>query len=397
MVRTQPSAADQLLLQLAAERGTEVSGRQLERWRAQPRPLLPANSRTFLGQPTGGSTSTADPALVDLVVWLGQHSRPGADPLYLALSAFGAGLPVPEGTVREAFARQVVRFADRITARLGPAPEHGDIQEWVSDQADEVAQEGAHRLTGVNRRIRVIDKQLRQLPALAELWQFAADFDPAGACAEPLDNTGLLFHGLTAAVGGPGGIDPEVIARMARSQAGRGAPQYTAHLLETDPRDPLVAVRTMPTHQLPGLPVDSFMNHFVSVAREAPLERLQAGWTAAGEMAVWARSLCCAVEAEIESEQPGEASREWALGQFFGISRMYLIKGLAEPSPTAGQQALTALELVFSFDAINSVLATTDADGHETMLRLAPPFLLKLAAVNVPSGTASVHPSPTAS
>ncbi len=171
---------------------------------------------------------------------------------------------------------------------------------------------------------------------------------------------------------------------MARSQAGRDAPQYTAHLLETDPRDPLAAVRSTPAHQLPGLPADSVMNHFVSVAREAPLERLRAGWTAAGEMAVWARSLCSAVEAEIESEQPGEACREWALGQIFGISRMYLIKGLAEPSPTAGQQALTALELVLSFDAINSVLATTDADGHETMLRLAPPFILKLAAVETP-------------
>ncbi|TYC72634.1 hypothetical protein [Streptomyces sp. CB01881] len=52
-------------------------------------------------------------------------------------------------------------------------------------------------------------------------------------------------------------------------------------------------------------------------------------------------------------------------------------------SPTAGQQALAALELVLSFDAISSVLATTDADGHETMLHLAPPFLLKLAAIEV--------------
>lgn len=140
MVRTPPSAADQLLLQLAADRGTEVSGRQLERWRAQPDPLLPANARSYPGRPVGGSASATDPALVDLVVWLGQHSRPGADPLYLALGAFGAGLTVPEGTVREAFARQVVRFAERITDRLGPVPERGDIQEWVSDQADEVAQ-----------------------------------------------------------------------------------------------------------------------------------------------------------------------------------------------------------------------------------------------------------------
>ncbi|MFE7525223.1 hypothetical protein ACFU7Y_05830 [Kitasatospora sp. NPDC057542] len=384
MVRTPPSAADRLLVQLAAARGTKVSGRQLERWRAQPTPLLPANARTFPGRPAGGSASAADPAMVDLVVWLGQHSRPGADSLYLALGAFGTGLPVPDATVREAFVRQVVRSTERTTERLGPMPEQGDVQEWVSDQADAIAQQGAHRLTGVNRRIRAIDKQMQQLPALAELRQFATGFDPDRADADPLDNTGLLFHGLTAAVAGPRGIEPDAIARIARSQAGREAPQYTARLLETDPRDPLIAVRNTPAHQLPGLPADSTINHVVSVARDAPLERLRAGWTAAGEIAGWAQSLCLAVEAEIASKQPGPACFEWFLGQFFGIGRTYLVKGLAEPSPTAGQQALSAVELVFTLDAINSVLATTDSDGHETMRRLAPPFLLKLAAVEIP-------------
>ncbi len=57
----------------------------------------------------------------------------------------------------------------------------------------------------MNRRIRAIGKQLRQLPALAELWQFAADFDPDRADVEPLDNSGLMYHGMTAALGGPAG------------------------------------------------------------------------------------------------------------------------------------------------------------------------------------------------
>ncbi|MFJ4189477.1 hypothetical protein [Kitasatospora sp. NPDC089509] len=390
MVRTPPSAADQLLLQLAAERGTKVSGRQLERWRAQPNPLLPANARTRPGRPAGGSASTADPVLVDLVVWLGQHSRPGADPLHLALGAFGAGLPVPEATVRKAFARQVVRLAERITDQAGPAPEAGDIQEWVSDRADEIAQRSARRMSGVNRRIRAVDRQLRQLPAVAELWKFADGFDPDRSDIEPLDNTGVLFHGLAAAVGGADGITPEVIARVARAQAGRDVPQYTARLLETDPLDPLAAIRTTPAHRLPGLPSESVVNHVASVAQEAPLERLRAGWAAAGEMAAWAEALCQAVEAELSVEPPGgDACLEWIFGQLFGIGRMYLIKGLAEPSPTAGQQALTALELVFSFDAINSVLAATDSDGHETLRRLAPRFLLKLAAVEAPSARAT--------
>ncbi|MFJ6380102.1 hypothetical protein ACIQI7_08890 [Kitasatospora sp. NPDC092039] len=394
MVRTPPSAADQLLLQLVADCGTKVSGRQLERWRARPWPLLPANPRSRPGRPVGGSTSTTNPAVVDLVVWLGQHSRPGADPFYLALGAFGAELPVPEETVREAFTRQVVRLAERMTDQLGPVPATGDVQEWVSDRADEIAQQGARRLTGVNRRIRAIDKQLRQLPAVAELWKFAAGFDPDRADIEPLDNTGVLFHGLAAAVGGADGIAPEVVARIARAQAGREVPQYTAHLLETDPLDPLIAIRHTPPHQLPGLPSESVVNHFLSVAREAPLERLRAGWATAGEMAGWAEALCQAVETELSSEPPGgDACLEWVFGQLFGIGRMYLIKGLAEPSPTPGQQALTALELVFSFDAINKVLATTDADGHETLHRLAPPFLLRLAAVETRSaGPSEVSP-----
>ncbi|MFE4514709.1 hypothetical protein ACFRMQ_11035 [Kitasatospora sp. NPDC056783] len=262
----------------------------------------------------------------------------------------------------------------------------------MSDQADEIAQQGAHRMTGVNRRIRAIDKQMQQLPALDALRQFAAGLDPDRADVDPLSNTGLLFHGLTAAVAGSRGIEPDAIARVARAQAGRETPQYTARLLETAPRDPLIAVRNTPAHRLPGLPADSTINHYVSVAREAPLERLRTGWIAAGEMAGWAESLCCAVEAEIGAGQPGSACFEWFLGHFFGIGRMYLIQGLGDSSPSTGQQALTALELVFSTDAINSMLAATDADGHETLRCLAPPFLLQLAAIK--GGPGRARPGP---
>lgn len=48
MARTPPNPADQQLIQLTTDHGVAVSARQLERWRAQPRPLLSAPPRPSL-------------------------------------------------------------------------------------------------------------------------------------------------------------------------------------------------------------------------------------------------------------------------------------------------------------------------------------------------------------
>ncbi|MGW2371013.1 hypothetical protein [Kitasatospora sp. NPDC001683] len=151
--------------------------------------------------------------------------------------------------------------------------------------------------------------------------------------------------------------------------------------METDPRDPLAALAAAPPHQLPGLSVDSIANHLYTVAQAAPIERLQAAWTAAGEIAAWAETSCAAVEAELAAGQPAEATEQWGTGMISGASRTFLLTGLAEPNPTPAEQTVTAVQLIFMADAFNTTLAETDDDGREAMRRLAPPFLLSLLTV----------------
>ncbi|MFE4604169.1 hypothetical protein ACFRKE_25320 [Kitasatospora indigofera] len=311
---------------------------------------------------------------MDLVVWLARHRRPGTDRAYVALRAFGAGLPVPEDTVRAAFVRATQEAANELHRGFGPLPEHGDLQEWVYDGADTLVGSRMHRLGAAERRIRTIDQQVGAFmrPAAAE---FAAQYDPGAAQAEALDSTDRKFHSAVAAMAGPGELTPDTLARYARGLVGGGMPQWSAHLLETDPGDPLVAVAVTPVHQFPELPANSAVNHLYSVARDAPLDGLRAAWTAVGQMPGWAEEICAAAESELAAEQPDTGIARWAFGMVFPVDRVFLADALAEPSPTPGQQAVTALTLQLMADAINTTLRITDNDGREAMRLLAPPFL----------------------
>jgi len=106
MSRSAPSRADQALIAHAASYGRHATARQLERWRTQG--LLPPNIRSYPGRGAGSASQPASGA-GDLVVWLTEHARRGRRPGDLALFAFGAGLAVPEATVRAAFADAVNR------------------------------------------------------------------------------------------------------------------------------------------------------------------------------------------------------------------------------------------------------------------------------------------------
>ncbi|MER6396103.1 hypothetical protein ABT263_08565 [Kitasatospora sp. NPDC001603] len=257
----------------------------------------------------------------------------------------------------------------------------GDLREWVYDGAADLAGTQERRLTAVQRRVRAIDRQVRAKPDLAPGWRFAIELDPGATKADPLDRTDFLFHSAITAMAGPGAMTPDTLARAARSFVTDGTPQWAAHLLETDPRDPLAALADPPQHQLPGLPPDSIANHLYTVARAAPIERLRAAWAAAGEIPCWAEASCAAVEAELSASQPAKATEQWAMGMIFGASRAFLLTGLSEPDPTLAEQTATAVQLILMADAFNITLAITDDDGREAMRRLAPPFLLALLAV----------------
>ncbi|MFB7677030.1 hypothetical protein ACFC26_37075 [Kitasatospora purpeofusca] len=159
-------------------------------------------------------------------------------------------------------------------------------------------------------------------------------------------------------------------------------PQWPARLLETDPGDPLAALTSPPAHRLPGLLANSAANHLYAVALDAPLDRLRAAWTVAGQLATWAESTCTAAEGALAGGQPNEVLERWATGMVFPVDRSFLTIGLSEPEPTLDQQVRTALSVLIMVGAINTVLRVTDDDGLTTMRLLSPPFLLPLLEVD---------------
>ncbi|MFB8235572.1 hypothetical protein ACFC58_03380 [Kitasatospora purpeofusca] len=381
MVRTSPSPADRTLAALSARHGVQVSARHLERWRSHPLPLLPSHRRDYPGQPTGGSSSTADERLVDLVVWLARNRRPGTSRGHLALRAFGDGLPVPEQTVREVFVRGAKEMATELRRGFGEPPEDCDLQEWVYDRADALAADRERRPGAAERRLQTIDRRVQTLLGSA-VQAFAAKYDPRAAEAESLDRTDRLYHASVTAMAGPGELTPDTIARYARGLVPPGMPQWPARLLETDPGDPLAALTTVPVHRLPGLPENSAANHLYAAALDAPLDQVRAAWTVAGQVPAWAESTCAAVEGALDGGRPDDVLGRWATGMVFPVDRPFLTIGLAEPYPTLGQQVRTALNVLVMVDAINTVLRVTDDDGRTTMRLLSPPFLLPLLEVD---------------
>jgi hypothetical protein len=126
--RTGASPADLELITHAERRGFTLTGRRIERWRAQG--LLPANVRRALGRGRG-STSEPAPGARDLVLWLGRAHPVGRRPGDLALLAFGAGLAVPENAVQAAF----VEAADRLEINAERYGAPGTAPEDIADAA----------------------------------------------------------------------------------------------------------------------------------------------------------------------------------------------------------------------------------------------------------------------
>ncbi|WP_224276008.1 hypothetical protein [Streptomyces sp. LS1784] len=379
MARSSPSPADARLIAYAKAQGVEVTARQLERWRGKPDPLLPPNERTWPGRPVGGSSSAADDEIGELVVWLGNHQKQGGSRDHLILGAFAEGLRVPEDSVRAAFGWHVLAMAEDLRKNLGPLPAGTDPDDWVGDGASRIALEHQHRTVGVSRRIRKIDKALRELPALAEFWPTIGALDGSGG-AEPLDNAGLTFHSVLGILLGADGIGPETIARVVRSRSGVSDLNPGAYLLETNNGDPLQALRDAPAHRLPGLPESSILHHLHTLVRDTPLERLRAVWQAAGTLATWAEDLCAAVEAEIADGLPGPASEKWIYGMLFSLSRDLIRVGLAEPNPTPSQQCSSALSLLFVAEGTEAALAVADEGGRHRADLLTPAPLRPLVA-----------------
>lgn len=163
MSSSEPSAADQQLIDHAQRHGYTVTAKQLATWR--PAGLMPGNiPGGGLGRGKG-STSRPAPESFDLVLGLARHAGPGKRPTDSALLLFAEGLPVPETTVRAAFRAAV----DTITLPGDDDPAE-DLDERLNNLAGQLAETG-QAMTLVPARARRIDEHIARLARDAgEAW-----------------------------------------------------------------------------------------------------------------------------------------------------------------------------------------------------------------------------------
>ena len=219
MSRSAPSRADQALIAHAASYGRHATARQLERWRTQG--LLPPNIRSYPGRGAGSASQPASGA-GDLVVWLTEHARRGRRPGDLALFAFGAGLAVPEATVRAAFADAVNR--DRLGVEHD-LPHDSDPEDVAATVATGV------RGTILPARMRRFDEALADAGVGWSSPELAAH-DP-GRVSEPVTGADWAYTAVHASLSGGSAVDLDTMGAAARAMLPAGAFAPVAAWMET--------------------------------------------------------------------------------------------------------------------------------------------------------------------
>lgn len=355
-----------------------MSARQLERWRADG--LLQTNEVQKLGRGRG-STSTPPPQAYEMVVWLGRHAGPGKRPGDLALMAFGEGMPVPEATVRKA-------FADAVKV---PSPD--DIPPGGS--AVEVADANAAkfgRSDPVLPRIRRIDAAIAALLegagtsvtdiAQTVLTQLGRQALPAQD--EPGTRRDWVHAGTMAAIEGAGSLDVGYIAMLARGLAPLGVPEPVAEDLELGwPGSEQEAERLLtPEGGLASVPDGGLKDILLGIAGEIPLPDLLQAWRTAAHLPIWAIDLCDRVEAELATRESSEALSEWAW-TMSGPARSLLVTAVVNAGQSPGKTAIDALMLLFQREALRRVLAEIP-DAEVENLELLPAFMTAFMTAHTP-------------
>ncbi|MFG2043931.1 hypothetical protein [Dactylosporangium sp. NPDC048998] len=393
MVRKQPSRADAALIAAARERGAAPTPTQLERWRAAG--LLSRNEQHGAGQGRG-SVSTVPADALNLVVWLSAHARPGRRPADLALEAFGAGLPVPEPTVRGAW---LAAAAPRLDALLEPE-EGADRSDWIADIAQEVAAKHSGKSVLLPQRIREIDARIGAagIPfVLPEL----APFDKGTYETEPYTSRDFLTMAVSAALGGISELSEGDLAAVARAMVPSGAAVPVASMLEYPDEGPKLA-DINDGHGLTLLPAGDARADLNRIVTKASLAQLRAAWLAVDDMHRWAVSLCDTVEAELDALAVGEplpecpGLQQWFLGIAFGSNRLLVRQALLEPTPSMTARTSTAVMLLFLATGMSRLRVMVPGSQFELLSVLLPPFLYQLAELVVADLPASLRPADSA-
>jgi len=366
--RTGASPADLELIAHAESRGFTLTGRRIERWRAQG--LLPANVRRALGRGRG-STSEPAPGARDLVLWLAEHARSGRRPgdlALLALLAFGAGLAVPENAARAAF----VEAADRLEIN---AERYGAPGTAPEDIADAAVAAGLHA-TVVPARVRRIDAALVKLGVNWSAPELIA-LDP-GSGTDAATVNEWMYASVHMLLTGVAGIDMATIGRLARSTGPVGGAAPLAGQVEYrwpgnhEQADPHLT----DNGGLDFLPEGDLRVYLRDLAATTAMKELLEAWRAAAQAGTWANDLCDAVEREIAAREPGEAMKEWFLGAF-GPPRLMIITALRHAKPRPIDLATNALGLILIRGIIRNLRQLLPEGRFDLLANpaVAPPFL----------------------
>ncbi|NUK50121.1 hypothetical protein HRW14_07380 [Streptomyces lunaelactis] len=341
MPSSEPSAADQQLIDHAQRHGYTVTAKQLAIWRRAG--LMPGNiPGGGLGRGKG-STSQPAPESFDLVLGLARHAGPGKRPTDLALLLFAEGLPVPEATVRAAFRAAV----DTVTI----PGEDDDPDEEPDDRLDNFADhlaESGQAMTLVPARARRIDEQIARLARDAgETWpppELASwDENPEPSPSTPQDAT------LTAASAVlTGSLSLEEIGDMLRAMNPGAAANPIASLVETTQNDvPDIADKVLgPDGTLALGPVGDARDLLRDLTDRAPLEGLAAAWQTVQRVREWALDLCVRVESELDAGQRGEAVAEWQISRYLGAG-MAILSTLRDRRWPPAQRALDTMLVLY--------------------------------------------------
>jgi hypothetical protein len=317
-----------------------------------------------------------------MVLWLAGNASVGRRPNDLALLALGDGRPVPEPTVRKAFAAAIDAARASAETKVDRLA-YDTNEEWAEAVAERAVDTGEYP-TVLPERIRRIDRGVSQTGA-AWARPTVAAFDRGPLSDEPLTAADASFNAVTAALLGRDGMSEQGLADLVRAISPAAAPNPVASMIEHDQIDhddglgPLI-----------GIPDGDLRAYLHKLLSMLDLAELAAAFRAQRAGRAWADEICTAVETELTAGLDGPAAAQWQMFTQLGLPRFLLVTTLktADPSPT--EEAAAALALA----SVTSILRHLDAEipgmQWELLPALMPPWMLDLVQGGLQQGGAKL-------
>jgi hypothetical protein len=183
-------------------------------------------------------------------------------------------------------------------------------------------------------------------------------------------------------LGGAPELSGPTLASYVRALLPDGAASPAASMMEYPDGDSLDVAEVNDWAGRGVLPTGDVRDDLRAVVEGATIDDLRAAWHAADDMRVWALRLCKAVEAELDSGRPGEATVEWMLGAtVLGAPRLLICDVLRERCPSPANRALNAVMLLWMGMAIGRFRVGVSHAQFDLLPVIVPPFLHPLIGI----------------